>query len=222
MTRWTTTLGALVLVGALAGCADDSVEAVSVPSPSAPFTAGDVPVLVPGSPGEPTEVVPPGGTGELANPGLYGDADVTFVMDMVPHHTQALRLAELVPGRTDDEQVVALAERITAGQGPEIDVMQAWLAAQGLPPADEESDHTAHPDMPGMTTQEQMLRLVAASDEDFDRLFLELMTAHHEGAIQMAEAASGARHPIVGEMVDDVVVSQGVEIDRMQQLLDDL
>ena len=226
-TRWTASLGALALMTALltalAGCADDgTAEAVAPPSASTGFTAGEVPVLVPGSPGEPTTVIPPGGAGELANPSLHSEADVTFVTDMVPHHTQALRLAELVPERAGDPRVAALAERIVAGQGPEIEVMQAWLTAQGLPPADQEGDHSAHQGMPGMTTDEQMLQLVAASDEDFDRLFLQLMTAHHEGAIQMAEEATDARHPIVNEMVDDVVAAQSVEIGRMQELLDDL
>ena len=67
-----------------------------------------------------------------------------------------------------------------------------------------------------------MLSLVSAGDAEFDRLFLELMTVHHEGAIQMAEAAVDARHPVVSEMVDDVVAGQGAEIGRMQQLLEEL
>ena len=131
-------------------------------------------------------------------------------------------IRDRVPDRAGDPRVVALAERIASGQGPEIDVMQAWLTIQGLPPADEESDHGAHQGMPGMTTDEQMLRLVAASDAEFDRLFLQLMTTHHEGAIQMTEAATDARHPVVSEMVDAVIASQSAEIDRMRGLLDDL
>ncbi|MFC3689998.1 DUF305 domain-containing protein [Aquipuribacter hungaricus] len=218
-TRRTAALGALVLAATLAGCSSDATEAVAPPSASAGFTAGEVPVLVPGSPGEPTTTLAPGEEGEVANPAVYSDADVAFVMDMVPHHTQALRLAELAPDRARDPRVLAVAERIAAGQGPEIEVMQAWLQTQGLPPADEEGDHTDHQGMPGMTTDEQMLRLVAAEDGEFDRMFLELMTTHHEGAIQMAQDAVDARNPVVTEMVDEVVASQGAEIDRMQQVL---
>ncbi len=90
-------------------------------------------MIVPGAPGESAEVIAPGESGSMANPGAYGDDEVTFVTNMVPHHTQALAMAELAPGRAQDERVSGLAERITLSQGPEIATMQAWLTAQGLP-----------------------------------------------------------------------------------------
>lgn len=115
-----------------------------------------------------------------------------------------------------------LAERIAAGQGPEIESMQTWLAAQGLPAADAQADHTAHQGMPGMATPEEMTRLVASDGDEFDRLFLQMMTEHHEGAMEMADAAVAAQHPIVADMVTDTVATQGAEIDRMQQVLGEL
>lgn len=222
MPRWSAALLALALATTLSACSNDDGSDAARPEQTTGFTAGDVPVLVPGAPGESPAVVQPGESGTMANPGAYNDADVTFVTDMVAHHAQALRMAELAPERADDERVRGLAERIALGQGPEIDSMQTWLAAQGLPAADAEADHTAHQGMPGMATPEEMTRLVASDGDAFDRLFLQMMTEHHEGAIEMADAAVAAQHPIVADMVTDTVATQGAEIDRMQQVLGEL
>ncbi len=211
---------ALALCAALTGCSGDEPAEVARPEPSASFTA-DVPVIVPGSPGEEPEVLQPGETGTIPNADAYGDADVRFMTDMVGHHAQALEMAELAPERARDERVLRLAERIAAGQRPEIDAMQAWLEQHGLPRAPEEVDHE-HGDMPGMATPEDLTRLSAAEGTEFDRMFLELMSRHHEGALRMAERAVGARHPVVSELVDDVVATQSVEISRMQRVLGDL
>lgn len=222
MPRWTPLLLAVSATAALSGCSGGGADDVARPAPTTTFTAGDVPVLVPGAPGESPAVVAPGESGELANPGAYGDADVEFVTGMVPHHAQALRMAELVPDRAQDPRVRALADRISAGQGPEIEAMQAWLAEQGLPAADEEIGHGGHSGMQAMLAPEQIARLVAARGADFDRMFLELMTAHHQGALEMAEQAGGAQHPVVSEMVKDTVATQSVEIAQMQEVLRDL
>lgn len=205
---------------ALAGCTSSSPASdVARPEPSSSFTAGKVPVLVPGAPGEDPTVLQPGQSGAMANAGIWGDEDVTFMTDMVGHHSQALEMAQLAPDRAKDERVLRLAERVAAGQGPEIKVMQTWLAQQGLPPASEKAGHGGHADMPGMATPEEMARLVGASGEAFDRLFLTTMVKHHTGALRMADQAVGARNPIVSEMVDDVVGTQGAEIKRMRDVL---
>lgn len=206
---------AAVLAAALAGCgASDDVAA---PAASVEFTAGSAPVVIPGSPGEPTRTVAPGETGSIENPGRWNEADVEFVTRMVPHHAQALEMAALAPERSTNPQVLSLAERITAAQGPEIDAMQGWLAAQGLPAADPD-DH-GHHGMQGMVDEAGMLQLRAAQGEEFDRLFLELMTEHHEGAIAMAGEAGDATNPVVTDLAADVSVGQQVEIERMAELL---
>ncbi|WP_380169077.1 DUF305 domain-containing protein [Jannaschia sp. R86511] len=222
MRHWTAPLLGLGVALTLTGCAAEAGSDVARPDPTTTFTAGDVPVLVPGAPGESAEVIDPGESGSMANPGAYGEDEVVFVSNMVPHHTQALVMADLAPGRAGDERVLGLAERISLGQGPEIATMQAWLSAQGLPEADPEAGHDSHEDMRGMATPEQLFELESASGAEFDRLFLELMTAHHEGAIDMAEQAAGAQHPIVADMVDGTIASQGAEIEIMQELLADL
>lgn len=208
---------AAVLVVAACGGQD---QQAAPPPESVAFTASDVPVVVPGSPGEPTTTIAPGETAQMENSGAWGQGDVDFVLAMVPHHTQALRMAELAPERASDERVRAIADRILAAQGPEIDVMQSWLATNGLPEADPE-DH-GHHDMQGMASSEQLLALTSAEGEEFDRLFLQLMSEHHEGALAMADAAVEASNPQVQDMITDTVVSQSVEITRMQALLAEL
>jgi len=223
VTRRTAPLLLAVLAAAsFAGCASGEETDVARPAPTSTFVAGEVPVLVPGAPGGPTTTYAPGESGELANPAVYGDDEVDFLTTMVPHHTQALTMAALAPGRAEDERVLGLADRIAAAQGPEVTTMQAWLSAQGLPEADPEAGHDSHESMRGMATPEELFALESASGADFDRLFLELMTEHHAGALEMADAAVGARHPIVTEMVTDTMVSQGAEMNRMQELLADL
>ena len=213
-------LVAVALAVGTAGCSGSS-EAVARPEPTTTFTA-DVPVLVPGAPGEPGEVVEPGESRSVPNVDYFGDGDVTFMSDMVVHHAQALRLAELAPERADSDQVRRLAERISAAQGPEIAAMTAWLEARGLPVPDvRQAGHVEHGDMPGMATGEDMTRLAASQGPEFDRLFLELMIRHHGGALQMVDGA-GAEHPQVVDAVSDTGVTQSVEIRRMQELLAEL
>lgn len=223
MRRTATPLLALALTAALAACSDTAAEQVARPAPSVTYTAGEVPVLVPGAPGEEAAVLAPGETGVVQNPMAWGDEDVAFMTDMVGHHAQALEMAELAPERAQDPRVKALAGRIAAGQGPEIEVMQTWLRQNGLPEADASGGHgDGHGSMPGMASEQDLTRLVAARGAEFDRLFLELMTRHHQGALVMADEADEAQNQIVLEMIKDVVSTQGVEINRMQQVLADL
>ena len=219
MLRLTAPLVAVALSAALTACSAASPQAVAKPEPSVSFTA-DVPVLVPGSPGEEPAVVAPGEQGSLPNADVYSDEDVEFVTAMVPHHAQALEMAELAPDRAQDRRVKIMADRIAAGQGPEIAGMQAWLADHGLPEAATDADH-GH-DMQGMVTGEQMTQLLAADGEQFDRLFLTRMIAHHEGALEMANRLGQGTHPLVMDMAKDVAATQSVEIARMQEVLTDL
>lgn len=222
MLRLSAPLLAVALATSLTACSADGPEAAAVPlpEPSVTFTA-DVPVLVPGAPGESPAVVAPGEQGTLPNADLYSAEDVEFVTAMVPHHAQALEMAELAPDRARDRRVKVMAERIAAGQGPEIDVMQAWLEAHDLPKADPDAEHDDH-GMLGMVTGEQMTQLIAADGEDFDRLFLTRMIAHHQGALAMANRLGQGTHPIVMDMAKDVAATQSVEISRMQEVLGDL
>jgi uncharacterized protein (DUF305 family) len=176
-------------------------------------------------------------------PSPAADPDVRFMRHMIAHHAQALMMTSLVPSRTEDPRMRTLAERIHLSQEDEISRMQAWLARSGAEPADAashagHSDHHPpghhHPDgeqgvdehsgMPGMLSPGQMAALEAASGPGFDRLFLELMIQHHEGALVMVEelfASEGAaQDPQVFHLASEVDADQRAEIARMRQMLE--
>ncbi|MGS2615073.1 DUF305 domain-containing protein [Micromonospora sp. LZ34] len=180
------------------------------PGPTGP------PVIVPGRPGESAAVRPAEevrGAGERPHNAM----DVEFVRMMIPHHGQALVMAELAPDRAADPDVRAIAERIRASQGPEIGMMRGWLQNRGLSEHVEGHDHGA---MRGMQTPAAMDRLAAARGADFDRLFVQMMTEHHQGAIEMAtELLKVGSDLTLSEFANSVATEQSVEIARMRELL---
>lgn len=172
------------------------------------------------------------GMPDLPEPPASADwnaADATYLSMMIPHHRQALDLADLAATRADDRRVRAIAAGIDRGQGREIITMASWLVEHGLPEptlADVEAMYVAAgtPDgMDGMLTSDQMSALAAADGPSFDRLFLTSMIEHHQGAIAMADELLGSgEHLRVVEMATDVLATQSGEIARMDDLLDDL
>ncbi|MEU8007949.1 DUF305 domain-containing protein [Catellatospora sp. NPDC049111] len=151
--------------------------------------------------------------------GAYNDADVAFAQAMIPHHQQAVRMAQLAPTRAADAEVKALAEQIRAAQDPEIATMTGWLQTWQRPTA-MPGHESGHQGMPGMMSDAQLAALQAASGREFDRMFSELMIAHHEGAIMMAqqEIANGA-NAAAKELAQQIVTAQQAEIATMKALL---
>jgi uncharacterized protein (DUF305 family) len=155
----------------------------------------------------------------------FNDADVTFAEQMIPHHEQAIEMAQMAQGRASSEEVLALAEGIEAAQGPEIETLQGWLETWGedVPAsgmAHSEMGHDTGGAMSGMMDGEQMSDLMAASGADWDQMFLEMMTEHHEGAIEMAlvEVDQG-ENPDTVALAEKIISDQQAEITLMQQLL---
>lgn len=146
----------------------------------------------------------------------FNDADATFLQMMIPHHEQAVAMAELAAEHAEDPEVVALAGQIAAAQQPEIDQMTALLEAWGEPT---EMEGHGGMSMGGMATEEQMAELAAARGTDFDKRFVDLMIVHHEGAVEMAEA-----HHAEGEnadataIADAVIETQTAEIATLQEI----
>ncbi|MEU1127623.1 DUF305 domain-containing protein [Streptomyces sp. NPDC005899] len=174
-------------------------------------------VVAPGRPGEPARTLSADEAVEAARADTPNSADFRYARMMIEHHEQALVLTALVPGRGASAPVQRLAERIAAGQKPEIGAMEGWLKNNGAQARQEAHDHSA---MPGTATEAQRERLRAARGAAFDALFLELMVTHHQGAITMAtEALADGNDVLVEEMANDVVVQQTVEIDRMRALM---
>ncbi|MGA8978272.1 MAG: DUF305 domain-containing protein [Pedococcus sp.] len=207
----------------LAGCSPDSgTPAVTATSPTAP-------VLQPGSPGEPNTSL----SGSAALPSAKGkvlEADVRFMQDMIVHHAQAIVMVSLVQDRLGDTQVKSLAARIADEQRPEIDAMARWLEANGksVPPQAANPEYGAganhdHSGMPGMASPAQLTQLARASGARADTLWLELMTAHHQGALAMVvQQHRDGSDDVVTQLGDEIHVTQSVQIGYMREMLDRL
>jgi uncharacterized protein (DUF305 family) len=163
----------------------------------------------------------------------YVDADVDFMSGMIPHHAQAIVMAKWAPTHGAREDVAVLCERIVVGQGDEIATMQTWLRDRGLPVPDAAS--TRHKMkmngvehdmlMPGMLTDEEMTALDRARGPEFDRLFLNGMIKHHQGAIDMVDTLfdsyGAAQDETVFKFASDVYADQSTEIARMHKMLEE-
>ena len=184
----------------------------------------DVPILQPGAPGNATREIDAETAVAIAN-SSYTVADVDFMQDMIIHHHQALLMAILAAPSTNNQAILDLAGRIDVSQADEISFMQDWLGEreeQVPDPTAEHSEHTHH-NMMGMATPEQMTQLAESKSTDFDRLFLQLMITHHDGAIKMVkelrEQPGSTYDPLLNEFASDVTNDQAVEIERMNALL---
>lgn len=173
---------------------------------------------------------PAPGTGTSAAPGAaataHAAADVAFVQGMIPHHEQAVAMADLAATRAASPEVQDLAGRIRAAQGPEIDRMNALLTGWGVPrPAPGSAmsgmgGMSGTGGMSGMMSPEQMRGLETATGAAFDRAFLEMMVAHHTGAVEMARTElDQGQSPEAKSLAREIIDTQQAEIAQMQVLL---
>ncbi|MCK9897674.1 DUF305 domain-containing protein [Frankia sp. AgB32] len=179
--------------------------------------------------------------------GAHNAADIAFVQHMIPHHRQAVEMADLAPTRAKDARVSTLARQIRASQAPQIETMTSWLtawgqtiaspAAQGSPAASSTSPpHPGHVmtdqsmasmtpggDMDGMMSVEDMTALRDARGSNFDELFLAMMIEHHQAAVSAAAAErSDGIHPPARQLAEDIQRTQTTEISDMQNLLTEI
>lgn len=149
------------------------------------------------------------------------DPDTRFMHHMIAHHAQALAMTALVPSRTPNPGLRLLVERIDISQKDEIALMRRWLEQRGRAMPD--GAHAMHMTMPGMLSDADMTRLAAATGTEFERLFLELMIRHHEGALTMVGQLLGsqgaAQDSEMFRLVADIDADQRGEIARMQSML---
>lgn len=153
----------------------------------------------------------------------HNDADTMFAQMMIVHHEGAIEMADLAVERAESEEVRSLAEGISAAQGPEIEKMTSWLEAWGEDTMSMGGmggmDHGGM-DMDGLSQEEAMAELAGLSGAEFDRRFLELMIAHHEGAVEMAQAElEDGQNTEALALSEQIVADQEAEIAEMQQLL---
>ena len=195
------------------------------------------PIFQPGAPGEAARVI----TAERAvalSRSTFTAADVAFMQHMIVHHAQAVEMVGLLETRGASPAVRMMGRRIALSQQAEMDLMRDWLTRRGQPlemPAMSHAgmDHASHampasdtPVMPGMLSPARMQTLAAANGPAFDRLFLQGMIQHHQGALDMVDALlatdGAAEDTLLSDFTNSVVADQSTEILRMQSILSDL
>jgi uncharacterized protein (DUF305 family) len=153
-------------------------------------------------------------------PAGYNADDVAFATNMIPHHQQAVNLSAMVPDRSTNAGLVALADQISAAQQPEINVMKVFLVQWNENP-DTNSGHAGHGSTTqGMVDAATMTKLESLSGEEFDKLWLASMISHHQGAIEMAKAEGANGDNVDAKTVaNNIVTTQEAEIGQMKQML---
>jgi len=177
-----------------------------------------------GRPTRPPTTPPPPPT--QPPPPSYNAADREFVEMMIPHHYQALLMSQMAPARSNNAELRALASRIDVEQGLEISMMQGWQSTNGLPVTNAQMAYEHMLQMPemleamGMATPAEMSALSASSGAAFDRLYLELMIEHHNGAVDMlVHVLSHGQDTNLQFWATDMLTAQSIQIWQMEQML---
>jgi uncharacterized protein (DUF305 family) len=190
----------------------------------APATS-TAPLVQPGAPGQSSQTIDSARATDLSKV-RFTTADVEFMQGMIAHHAQAIEMTDLLKERTQRDDMRKLAERIDISQADEIRMMQQWLVDRGQIAPDQHAHHHEGPMMPGMLMPEQMERLAAARGPEFDRLFLEGMIAHHQGALTMVDdlikQPGAAQESEIFGFISDVEADQSAEIARMGAMLQEI
>lgn len=144
----------------------------------------------------------------------FSGSDIMFAQMMIPHHQQAVDMSALAETHTTNPEILALAKQIKEAQAPEIKQMTSWIESSG---AGMDMGHDMG--MGGMLSDEQMTALENATGAAFDKLYLEGMIGHHEGALQMAKMIADSNNAEAKTLAANIVSSQSAEIEKMKQML---
>ena len=175
-----------------------------------------------------------GATPDVPADADHNAADIRFATEMIPHHAQALRMVDMAEGRDLTPQAEELMRDIAAAQAPEIEQMAGWLEDWGQPVPDtsggmgmmggdgmdmDDMDHMS--DMLGAMTEESLAELDGAEGTVFERMWLEMMIVHHEGAIEMSETElDEGEHQGTLDLAASIIESQRAEIELMESMLE--
>jgi Uncharacterized protein conserved in bacteria len=201
------TLPAALLTLALAACGGSNDSS----SPSSGVPGQDTSSM-------PTSSASPSTVGTPAT-GEHNDADVAFATGMIPHHGQAVTMAQMATATAANAEVKKLASTIKAAQIPEITRMSGWLTGWGQPIPSSTSSMGGVDMGDGMMTDDDLKELGGATGTAFDRMWLQMMIKHHQGAIRMAttELKTGT-NPDARQLAQNIITSQTSEITRMKKL----
>lgn len=195
---------------ALGACSPPNEQAstVSATTSSMPMSGHDMSGhSMPGMSGSSTSAAPAA---------TSNDADVMFLQMMYPHHAQAVEMSKLVPTRSQNQQVKDLAAAIEKAQAPEMQQMTTLLAGFGKPAPSATMSHS----MPGLMTPQQMTELTGLSGAAFDKMWLQMMVEHHQGAITMAnDELKNGTNADAKAMAQAIVTAQQAEITTMNGML---
>ena len=204
ISRWATIAAAALMLAA--GCGSPQATSPTSQAPAAPAPASSQP----------------------AEAG-HNDADIAFAQQMIPHHAQAIAMAEMATTHATSPKVRELADNIKQAQQPEIDQMTGWLQTWGAevpstnPNDMGDMDHASGGAMPGMMSPEQMNQMNQAGGAQFDRMFLEMMIEHHKGAIEMAQTElNDGEYSEAKQLAQKIITDQQAEITQMQTLLQEV
>lgn len=152
--------------------------------------------------------------------GMHNKADVSFATDMIPHHSQAVEMADMAVKTSKNADVLTLAKAIKGAQDPEIQTMSGWLRGWDQPVPSTSMGSMDQMHMPGMMSPADMSRLANATGTDFDRMWLTMMTTHHKGAIRMAntELRAGANAE-AKTLAKSIITGQSAEVATMANIL---
>ncbi|GAA4723848.1 DUF305 domain-containing protein [Phytohabitans rumicis] len=211
---------AVALAGVIVAVAlrsSDPDRPAASPTATASPTGSPIPVIMPGRPGESASTVP---SDQVKAPdgSRYNTLDTWFVRMMIPHHQQALEMAALAPTRAKHPQIRAIADRITAAQGPEVRFFRTWLQQRGLGEKSDEGGHD-HGAMKGMQPPEAIRGLAGLTGDAFDKMFVDMMAAHHEGAITMCtDVLRVGVDQRIQELATGIAAEQQAEINRLREI----
>ena len=141
----------------------------------------------------------------------FSAADLGFAEEMIPHHEQAILMSDIALTNSISDEILALARDIKAAQAPEIELMGSWTGVNA-------STHMGHM-MDGMLSDDEIQSLRDSEGASFDRLFLEGMIKHHEGAIKMAQKVIDSKNAEVAALAAGIIAAQEKEIAFMQELI---
>lgn len=162
--------------------------------------------------------IPSGTNGKHSDPNMHHGSNhsmsitdkQSFAEAMIPHHQQAIEMSGYAPTNTSNPSILAIAEKITSEQGPEIEKMTPWLEGKAV---------DVNMVMEGMLSPVQLTALRAAKDDAFDKLYVQYMIEHHEGAVKMAADALGVGDPELTDFANEIIDTQTAEIEELMALL---
>lgn len=209
-----TIAAATAAVAVLAACSSNSTTRAGHPSmPASGMSASGMPMTT-GSDASATPAV-----------GAHSQADIAFATQMIPHHRQAVQMADMALTRATNADVKTLAQTIKAAQDPEIVQMSGWLAGwpQAIPSSSTNGmggmDHTGT----GMMSDADMTGLSKATGAAFDRMWVSMMIRHHQGAVTMATTEqSTGQNPDAKKLAQSIITSQTAQITQLTALLSKL